>query len=295
MENTVTHLGADVGRTSAKLMAQTSENRTLKKSIPSREVNWGSESDILNAVREWEAELHTPLSETARIGISGTGALAFERQFTHQSRVIHLVSDLTASALSCHIRNTGLVLIAGTGGSSLILKRGEKEVRKSYGPVIGDLWGGLYLGRMAGRHLLDTWTAGERLSSYERALADHLKVQNRSEFLLLLQNDPDVFKKLASLGRITIEFTEKGHLKAEAILKSMLDHIFSEVQYAYDDIKPAGDLPVGLQGSILIESGWIQDALQTRLKRADIPADIRLAERPLELVMLQTAMNMNAK
>ena len=295
MKKTVTHLGADVGRTSVKLIARTADSGRLKWSLPSREVNWGSESDILNAVREWESELGTSLSSNAKIGISGTGALAFERKFTHQSRVIQLVSDLTTSALSCDIRNTGLVLIAGTGGSSLILKRGEKEVRKSYGPVIGDLWGGLYLGRLAGRHLLDIWSAGERLSSYERALAEHLNVSHRSEFLLLLQNDPGIFKKLASLGRITIEFTEKGHLKAEEILNSMLNNVMNEIQSAYDLIQPAGELPIGLQGSILIESDWIQGELTRRLHRADIPAAMRLAKRPLELVMLQEVMNMKTK
>lgn len=287
MKNSVVYLGADVGRTSVKLIAQTEKSGIMERTLPSREVQWGSESDILNLIHEWESALGALLSSAARVGISGAGALSFERTFTKQSRIIHLVSDLTASALSCDIKNTGLVLIAGTGGSSLLLKRGEKEVRKSYGPIIGDLWGGLYLGRLAGRHLLDTWSADGRLSRFERALAEHLKVSNRGEFLALLQNEPQIFTKLASLGKITVDFTEKGHLKAEAILESMLDNILNEVQFAIDIIRPAGDLPIGLQGSILTESDWIQDELKRRLQRADIPADVRLAERPLEHVMLQ--------
>lgn len=290
MENPIRYLGIDVGRSGVKL-AFDAGKETKRQRIPkfADYVDWKSDQMVDEFVRQWCAEIGRHLDAEARVVIGASGAAEFERVFSVNNRKMELLGDVTVAALSCGIADNGILMIAGTGAALVVFTQNSKSIMNAYGPVVGDLWGGLALGRLAIRHLLDVWALNKEMTRYESALSEELGIQTRHDYVNWLQTTENHYGELGLLGKVTLDFAESGHEVAQHIARAMTAHMSRSVSMAVEEFDLNIPLAYGIQGSMLEKSDWVRDRIREDLARSEIKIEYRTAQTPLETVALDRA------
>ncbi|MGM7680335.1 N-acetylglucosamine kinase [Microbacterium sp. A94] len=179
--------------------------------------------------------------------------------------VPRIVSDLEAAYASATDRDTGVVLIAGTGASAALIDGWQVvERRGGYGWLLGDEGAGVWLGRAAVRATLAALQEG-RISTLASLVIDQFGLTTRpgvqqsaeawpgeaqASALIRIVNDsgPLALAELAPL--ITLACAE-GSSDAAEIVDEAARHL---VRTVCGLLSRAQDGPVVLAGSILEES-----------------------------------------
>jgi len=289
MKTTQEFLGIDVGRSGVKIASYADDGKIVRTRIPqfAESVDWKRNDAVIEMIQKWCAEQNYQLDQWAKIVLGATGAAEFERIFTYDGLKVQLLGDISVAALACGIGEKGVLLLCGTGAALVLFDGNAKTITKAYGPVVGDLWGGLALGRLAIQHLLDSWALGYTRSDYEEELAKALHITNRKEYVDWLQTSQNHFGELGRLGKVTTDFAEDGHGKAQEIAGIMIKKIANSiVQTTHGKAFPK-PLPLGIQGSIIEKSSWIQEALLTELSKQGVEVTMLEAADPLDVTALK--------
>ncbi len=290
MKSAIDILGIDVGRSGVKI-AYFENGKIVRTRIPkfAESVDWKSNDAVVDVIQKWCDEQNYELDPWAKIVLGATGAAEFERIFTYDGLTVQLLGDISVAALACGIGTQGLLLLCGTGAALVVFNGKSKIIAKAYGPVVGDLWGGLALGRLAIQHLLDSWALGYSLSDYEMALANALNITNRKEYVDWLQTSENHFGELGRLGKVTTDFAENGHHKAQEIARNMIQKMAESIAETTQGMEFPKPIPLGIQGSIIEKSPWIQQALLSTLGEMGMDVTLKQAADPLDVTALKQA------
>jgi len=285
----ITYLGIDAGRSGVKIAYFDKQGEIQRKQIPKfmDYIDWKSDQAVQKALEKWMQHFHLTIDAGAVV-IGATGAAEFERLISQEPLIVELLGDITVAALSCGVELEGMLMIAGTGAALVVFKGNQKTIISAYGPIVGDPWGGLALGRLAVRHLLDQWAFGGEISPYEKSLAEALHISNRLEYVDWLQNSQNHYRELGQLGKITLNFAETGHAAAERIASEMIRAIVSVIHRTAQQFQLTAPL-IGFQGSMIEESGWLRDRIRDQLVDTGIQPTFRLPQEPLDVTALHQA------
>ena len=286
------YCGIDVGRTSIKLACQDSRQRQRHLTLPAppQEIPWHDSLAVIRQIRQW-LETGGIQPETAAVVILGAaGAAEYERTWTENRWRVTLLGDITLAARSCGVEHDGLLIIYGTGGVLVEFRESSRTILESYGPVIGDRWGGVALGRKAMRFLVHHLSLQDELTAYGQTLADALGLRSRKDFLDWLHRTPDPYRSLAGLGHQTVRFAEQGDEMAASFCRETLAGIARSVRAAVTAQRIAPPVRLGIQGSILEHSEWMRRELERALANTGVAYSLRVPEKPLEDYALRMAL-----
>lgn len=291
MSDRIPALGIDIGRSGVKLACRTPKKQLHRTRIPKfvDYIDWGNDAEVVAGIRQWTKEENLALEDSARVVLDATGAVEFERVFTHDGLTVHLVGDVTMAALSCGIRRDGLLMICGTGAALVFFSGEAKRIMKAYGPVVGDQWGGLALGRMAVRYLLDHWVREEEPGPFESSLAGHLEITNRREYVHWLQTSENHYGELGELGGITVSMAGDGNLRARSLCEKMIGTMARAVDEALSLGRLDSPVALGLQGGMIEGSDYLRDALIKEVRKSEYEIEIRRPAAPLDVIALREA------
>ncbi|MCF7804923.1 MAG: hypothetical protein K9N46_03750 [Candidatus Marinimicrobia bacterium] len=284
-------IGIDAGRTWVKLAWLDETGEISRRKIPAEEnsLHWEKEEFVFDRLTSWAAQAGLDISDFLHVVIGAAGALEYECIFTRQNTRIQLYGDVSLAARSCGIGDAGLMVICGTGGALVRYGSEDSQVYHSYGPVIGDLWGGAMLGREALRHLVDQIDRSSVLSGYARAITEFLGAETRSGIVHWANSAKNVTRRLGHLGKITIRYAEKGDEGAAKIGMKMTDSMAKAVKGVLTEISRDAPVKIGVQGSIIEKSGWVRQRFGDRLREEQLTVDLILPRDPLDLVALRLA------
>ncbi len=291
MEIALKSLGIDVGRSGVKLAHRAPGAELRRTRIPKfmEYIDWEDDTAIVERIRGWVEHEQLDLAGDARVVIGATGAVEFERTFSAAGLQVQLLGDVTVAALSCGIREDGLLMICGTGAALVRFSRGGKRIMKAYGPMVGDRWGGLSLGRAAIRYVLDQWALKREAGPLEAALAEHLKISNRREYVHWLQTTENHYGELGELGGITVTMAGEGNEPARALCRQMIDEMTAGVREALSLGEQQTPVSLGLQGGMIEGSAWLRSELTAYLSHRNMKVEIRVPSDPLDVMALREA------
>ena len=296
----VKYLGIDSGRTAIKLAFRDETGHIQRKHLPAHRftVNWFDNINVVRTLERWCEEANCYLTEGSRVVLGAAGAAEYERIWYEkvtlsgagpQTTRIELLGDISLAALACHIEETGIVIVYGTGGALMACEHGNRHIFNSYGPVVGDLWGGLALGRQAVRHLLDRWDRTESSSEFESILATALGIGDRKEYLDWVHTAEYPYGDLAKLGQKTVEYAVEGHRSARELCERTLESIVSVIGEVKQYFTLPAPIPTVLQGSLLEKSPWMRSRLCQLLEQKETQCQFLLPQEPLEVYALKRA------
>lgn len=286
------YCGIDVGRTSIKLACQDSRQQQRRVTLPAppQEIPWHDAVGVTRRISQWlETGGMHPEKETVVV-IGAAGAAEYERTWSRDHWHITLVGDITLAAISCGVEQSGLLTICGTGGVLVVFRDASRQILESFGPVIGDRWGGVALGRKALRFVVNTLSFQNELTDYAQALADELGVRSRKEYLDWLRRTPNPYPSLAGLGQQTVAFAEEGDEVAGSFCRETVVELARSVREAGIVYALTPPVPLGIQGSILEKSEWMRRELEQALMKAGVAYTLRLPEKPLEDYALEMSL-----
>gem|GEM_PF-2442495 len=284
-------IGIDVGRSGVKLAWVSGSGQIKRVRIPkfTDYIDWKTDQTVAEYVQSWCRQAGVTPAAGAAIVIGATGAVEFERQFQHGRKNFELLGDVSVAALSCGILSDGMLLICGTGAALVVFEPGGKHILKAFGPVVGDPWGGLALGRLAVTHLVDAWELGSELTAYENALSAALNIHSRQEYVDWVQNSKNHYGELGKLGKVTLDFAEQEHPGATEIADIMVQAMADAVSEANDTFQFEQPLAIGIQGSMLEKSGWLRNSLEEKIAEGGTQSQFSMPEKSLDLVALDRA------
>lgn len=288
---TTNYLGIDLGRSKVALSYTAGPNKSSQITIPRKydDPGWGDDASVWNFIQQLSTQAHLSLDPNAKIVIGAAGAFEFEHVFSHSSQRIQVLGDLALAGRACGITDSGILLTYGTGGGLAIFSQGDITIHKSYGPVVGDLWGGVYLGRESLRWLLDYWTLGKTLTAFEMAVAQEFGIHNRQEYVKQLAQSNNFYSLLPRLGKICVEFGKRANKPAQAILLKSTFNIVQAIQESLSEKKFVEPIALGVQGGIIENSTYLQELLNQLLTKADIHVRITHPTQSLDQVALSFA------
>lgn len=284
-------VGIDVGRSGVKLAWKSSGGDIQQVRIPkfTDYIDWKADEMVAEYAQSWCEQAGVTLAKDAIIVIGATGAVEFERRFLDGERQFELLGDVSVAALSCGITTNGMLMICGTGAALVVFEPEGKHILKAFGPVVGDPWGGLALGRLAVTHLVDAWELGQQVTEYERALSDALQIRSRQEYVDWVQNSTNHYGELGKLGKVTLDFAEQGHTGAIEIAQIMVTAMADAVVEANTAFPLDQPLAIGIQGSMLEKSGWLRTSLEQHIAHHDINPQFTTPRKSLDMVALERA------
>ncbi len=300
MTRRVKYVGIDAGRTSVKMAFRDDAGHICRTRIPADlcAVNWAENASVMRALELWCEEATCCLAEGVTVVLGAAGAAEYERIWQENAAPsgtgpltgrIELLGDVSLAAISCNIEETGIVIVYGTGGALMVCDNGSRHICSSYGPIVGDLWGGVALGRAAVRQLLDCWDRKTTLSEYESILSTSLGIRNRKEYLDWVHTAANPYGDLAKLGQKTVECAAGEQNSARQICVRTLKSIVSVVREVNQRYVLPSPLPIVLQGSVLEKSVWMRRQLYRLLERDGIRCEFLLPQKPLEVYALERA------
>ena len=291
MGGAVNALGVDVGQSGVKLACRMNKGIVQRKYLPreAASVDWADDTIVVERIRKWIETAGLELGERVDVVIGATGAVAFERSVSIQNLHIRLYGDVTIAARACGIQRDALLLMCGTGGALINLSDEDYIPLFTYGPVVGDRWGGLALGRLACRYLLDQWIDERDTGEFATALAELLRISDRREFLQWQRSAEQPYAELGKLGHVTLSFAERNHTEAIALVHAMLDEMSEAIQWTIAKSALKSPVPVGMQGRMVEDSFWLRHELTKRLKDRNVGIEVSTPSEPLDVVALQEA------
>jgi len=280
----VKFIGIDAGRTAIKLAYRNTANECIRRQLSGETlaVDWSVSEKVLNSIKSWCGKAGCHLQENSIVVLGAAGAAEYERNVTLSATKLILMGDVTLTARSCGIEESGIALLYGTGGSLTAFSPAGKTIYGSYGPVVGDLWGGVTLGRYAIRFLLEAWNSGTQ-SDYIQVLAETMGIQNRREYVQWLRKTSNPHADLSRLGEITVRHAEDGDAHAQQLCMLTLDAIGQLLKKAVHEMKLSVPVNVVMQGSIIENASWLREQLKITVPdcawyRPEKPLDVYALE-----------------
>lgn len=200
----------------------------------------------------------------ALIGVGAAGALSAPAQAAalalrlseSTGARVAVASDVITAHLGALGGTTGVLLIAGTGAVALGIHDDGHRLVDGWGPDLGDLGSGSWIGRSA---LLATLRAGVELGP-STALTAELAASTVDPVRWLAES-PHTARRLAGLAPVVIRHAENGDAVGAAIVEEAARLLAASAKAAS---KPGS--PVALHGG-LTDHDWfrarVQDALRS--------------------------------
>ncbi|WP_217183701.1 N-acetylglucosamine kinase [Streptomyces sp. AC495_CC817] len=209
----------------------------------------------------------SPLAPRTAMGVGAAGALAAptasaalaDRLHAETGARVAVTSDVVTAHAGALDGATGVLLIAGTGATALGIDAADSRLVDGWGPELGDLGSGSWVGRSALRAALRS----ESGLGARSALTSALMAETGSPVRWLAE-DARTARRLASLVPLVFAHAEDGDPVAVAIVGEAVRLLAASALAA-----SAPGSVVALHGG-LTDNDYFRDQLQIALRRADL-------------------------
>ncbi|HEY0247858.1 MAG TPA: BadF/BadG/BcrA/BcrD ATPase family protein [Gryllotalpicola sp.] len=232
----------------------------------------GAAGRLMEVFRELIPPLLSTSTGTAGIGGIGVGAAGAIAAPDEAAALAHglaeefgLAAAVASDAVAAHVGafggRPGVLLIAGTGAVAFgVDAGGELHQIDGWGPDLGDLGGGSWIGRETARAVLRAREGRGPQTELDAAVAGAIPAE--TGVMRWVANGTNPSRRLASLAPLTLAAAAHGEPVAAQIVTAAIEHLVTTTTAA-----GGAELPVAIVGG-LSEDPFFRGRLEAALVRA---------------------------
>ncbi|TRW44190.1 N-acetylglucosamine kinase [Georgenia yuyongxinii] len=281
VQDTRLTLCIDLGKTRCRLAALTADGTvaSAERAGAAGAASHGGAAEIARVVADLVDQLRLPDGQApVAVGVGAAGALTDPAAAGEIAEALvaglHLPVAVTSDAITAHVGAlggaAGVTLVAGTGAVALGLSPdGALRRVDGWGPQLGDLGGGSWLGREGIRAVLGAVSGLRPVTSLSLDLPAVIAPESDPARWVSASSNPG--QQLARFAPAVLRRAEAGDAVALAIAERAVAHLADAARAAVDPIDPAGH--VCMLGG-LTQSPWFAARLAAALRaRGLTPTD----------------------
>jgi glucosamine kinase len=217
------------------------------------------------------AAIAAGVAGAGRDGVAGALEAALRARFSESK--VRVVDDVTIALRGGAPSGDGIVLICGTGSIAHAVVDGKSYRAGGYGHLLGDEGSGFAIGSAALRLMLRAFEGRAPRDEFVEALRAHLGVENATDVVTRVYDDPNPVAVVASIAAIAIASAGNGERSANKIVQAAALELFELVRAVWRLAgAPDREMPLVFGGGVLSrENNVLSYLLETRVHN-ELPA-----------------------